>query len=103
MDKNEKIELLVKKITIQYKMDTFIEYDETQRPMLESAYNVISRNEMWEFLKTYSPPEDKGFMYDDNATIVNIMNNINNEYPYHSSVSIACVMRIMKKIAKEKM
>ena len=78
----------------------FENYSESDRPMLQSAYNVITDMGKWSFLKKYQPPQDKGFIWDDNETVVEIMNNINNEYSYHSATSLAYVMRIMQNIAK---
>lgn len=78
----------------------FDNYPESERPMLQSAYNVITTMEKWSFLKEYQPPQDKGFMWDDNETVLEIMNKINDDYSYHSGSSLAYVMRIMQAIAK---
>ena len=78
----------------------FENYSESDRPMLQSSYNVITTMEKWSFLKEYEPPLDKGFMWDDNETVIEIMTEINNDYSYHSGSSLAYVMRIMKTIAK---
>lgn len=78
----------------------FDSYPESERPMLQSAYNVITTMKKWSFLKEYQPPQDKGFMWDDNETVLEIMNKINDDYSYHSGSSLAYVMRIMQAIAK---
>lgn len=78
----------------------FDSYSESERPMLQSAYNVITTMKKWSFLKEYQPPQDKGFMWDDNETVLEIMNKINDDYSYHSGSSLAYVMRIMQAIAK---
>lgn len=75
-------------------------YPESEKPMLKSAYNVISRMELWKFLMEYNPPIDKGFMWDDNETVIQIMSNMNDDYKFHSGSSLAYVMRIMQNIAK---
>lgn len=78
----------------------FENYSESERLMLQRAYNVITTMEKWSFLKEYQPPLDKGFMWDDNKTVIEIMNKINNDYSCHSGSSLAYVMRIMQTIAK---
>ena len=52
----------------------FENYSEFDRPMLQSAYNVITNMEKWSFLKEYQPPQDKGFMWDDNETVIEMTN-----------------------------
>jgi hypothetical protein len=75
-------------------------FEFTSNPeMYTSAYNVISENNYWSFLEKYSPPADRGFMYDKNEKCQKIMNLINNSYDGHSASSIACTMRCMQYIA----
>jgi hypothetical protein len=80
----------------------FEEYNENEREMLTSAYNVITRMEMWDFLKRYKVDPNKGFMFDNNDVIGKIMSNIANDYDNHSGCSMAYTMRVMEKIASEK-
>ena len=80
----------------------FEEYSENEREMLTSAYNVITRMEMWDFLKRYKVDPNKGFMFDNNDVIGRIMLNIANDYDNHSGSSMAYTMRVMEKIASEK-
>jgi hypothetical protein len=81
----------------------FDECDENEKKMLQSAYNVISRMEMWDFLKNYTPPKDTGFMFDNNSKINDIQEQIQKAYDYnHSGWSMAFTMRKMEEIAKQK-
>lgn len=81
----------------------FNDCSERERLMYLSAYDTICELEAWEFLETYEPPEGKGFMWDNNPTVLNIMNKISNNYDNnHSGGSLACTMRKMQQIAKER-
>lgn len=81
-------------------MDIIDKYSEYDKAMLTSAYNTITNLDKWDFIKDYEPPQNCGFLFDNNNDIISIMNEINNDYPYHSGSSLACTMRIMKEIAK---
>lgn len=70
------------------------------KDMLRTAYKTIERLNKKEFLKTYVPPSNKGFMWDENTTIIDIMNNINNDYDCHSTTSLAYTMRYLQYIIK---
>lgn len=74
---------------------------EHEKEMYTSAYNVISKLEKWEFLKSYEPPYGLGFMWDNNPLIEEIMTAINNEYGGgHSGGSLVDTMRKMQQVAK---
>jgi hypothetical protein len=74
---------------------------EHEKEMYTTAYNAINKLEKWEFLKTYEPPKERGFMWDTNPLIEEIMTAINNEYGGgHSGSSLAITMRKMKQVAK---
>lgn len=73
--------------------------DKSDRMMLESAYNVVSVLEMWNFLKTFEPG-DNGFLFTKNESASEIMNKLCDDYPGHSGASLACTMRTMQFIAK---
>jgi hypothetical protein len=74
---------------------------ENERYMLTSAYNTIHNLEAWEFLKSYEPPENTGFMFDSTPQVLTIINAICDANPDHSGFSIAYTMRKMQQIAKE--
>lgn len=58
--------------------------------------------EMWEFMKSYDPPENTGVMFNSNPIVLSIMMKISENYNNnHSGSSIACTMRKMQQIAKE--
>lgn len=77
-------------------------YTDGELEMLRSAYNVISRMEMWEFLKRYEPEPDRGFMFDRNEEINKLEIEIAREYDNHTGSTMGITMRMMQKIAKQK-
>jgi len=80
---------------------SFISSDH-QRNMIENAYNAISIAEKWEFLKTFEPNPDEGFMFTKNETANKLMNYIDTVYKEgHSGGSMAWTMRVMQIIARE--
>ena len=68
--------------------------------MIRSAYNTVCTMEKKEFLKNYEPPKDRGFMWDDNNTVVQIMNKIHDENDCHSGASLAYTMRWLQYLIK---
>jgi hypothetical protein len=60
-----------------------------EKSMIIDAYKTVSRMEETEFLKNYNPPLDKGFMWDDNNTVIKIMNEIHDNNGCHSGASLA--------------
>ena len=68
--------------------------------MIRSAYKTVCAMEKTEFLQNYNPPFDKGFIWDDNNTVIQIMNKINDDYKYHSGASLAYTMRWLQHIIK---
>ena len=70
---------------------------ESTKEMLEDAYNAITRNELWDYMKTYEP--NKGFMFSEpSSEILRINNSL--KYDGHSGASYSCTMREMQFIAK---
>lgn len=65
-----------------------------------TGIKTIEDLQMWDFLKTYEPPEERGFMFDQNPLVKKLMCNINNDYPGHSGASLAWTMRELQYIAK---
>lgn len=68
--------------------------------MIRSAYNTVCTMEKKEFLKNYDPPIDRGFMWDDNNTVIQIMNKINYDNDCHSGASLAYTMRWLQYLIK---
>tara|TARA_B100000925_G_C21957159_1_gene451691 strand:+ start:1036 stop:1302 length:267 start_codon:yes stop_codon:yes gene_type:complete len=78
----------------------FSTYSEDSQQMLVSAYNVITRMEKWNYIKE-TQPGDSGYTFTKNEELINIMNEINDDYQYHSAASLGWTMRIMQQIALE--
>ena len=74
----------------------------SNKEFLDRAQKVITKLEMWEFLKNYELPSNTGFCYCTNKTILNIMSEIQKDYDGHSGASIGITMRNLHKIAKKK-
>jgi hypothetical protein len=73
------------------------------RPYFKSAHQAISRCELWNWLQTYEPEKDRGFMFARNVPELYRLNNVMMNDPVnggHSGASYACTMRNMEFIAK---
>jgi hypothetical protein len=66
-----------------------------------SAMKIIEELELWDFIKTYTPPNNKGFTLDDNITVVKLCDCINDNYSGHTRISIAYTLRTIEHIAKK--
>ena len=71
------------------------------KEILDRAQEVITKLEMWDFLKKYELPINTGFSYCTDKTILKIMNEIQKDYDGHSGASLAITMRNLHKIAKK--
>ena len=76
---------------------------DNEKYMLTSAYHTIHNLEAWDFLKSYEPPENTGFMFDSNPQVLSIIKAICKANPDHSGFSIAFTMRKMQQIARKNM
>jgi hypothetical protein len=89
------------KMTSTHNFDFIQESDE--RNMYLDAHKSITRCELWDWLKTYTPDPNKGFMY---STPPPEMQRINEAIdstpsgPNHSGASYGHTMRVMQYIAK---
>jgi hypothetical protein len=72
------------------------------REMIQSGFEAVESVEGgWEFLRTYEPPKDQGFMFSlPTGKRVEIDDAIANRYPGHSGGSYGTTMRILEYIAK---
>jgi len=72
------------------------------REMIQSGFEAVSSVEGgWEFLRTYQPPADKGFMFSPpTGKRVEIEEAISTRYPGHSGASYGSTMRVLEFIAK---
>ena len=76
--------------------------DQWSRPYLENAHWAITQCELWDWLRTYSPPDGKGFMFSTTAEMERIKNKMNEQEIAggHSGSSYGATMRAMEYIAK---
>ncbi len=79
----------------------FIE-DYTNRKFLQSAYRAITVCNLWEWMKTYNPNGNQGFMLGSPNNLETLYEEMKKDEinDYHSGVSHAFVMRTMEYIAK---
>lgn len=78
------------------------QYSEIDRPMLESAIDVIETNGYWSFMCEYTPDKDKGFMWSSEPKLDEIRDKIAIAWTGHSGASLAYTMRVIESIAKNK-
>jgi len=81
--------------------DVLSKCSDSDRPMLKSAFNVISKNNYWSFMSEYTPDEGKGFMWSSHPKLNEIRTKITNEWS-HSGASLAYTMRVIEMVAKKK-
>ena len=82
-------------------MFEFIESTHT-RDMIENGYRAVDCLELWDFLSSFEPEEEKGFMFTDREEINKIcqkMEELPNP-PGHSGASFGFTMRHLHYIAK---
>jgi hypothetical protein len=72
------------------------------REMIQSGFEAVQSVEGgWEFLKTYDPPADQGFMFSaPPPKQQEIDEEISKRYGGHSGASYGCTMRVLQSIAK---
>jgi hypothetical protein len=76
--------------------------DQNLKDFLKSTHKTISLCELWNWLRTYQPPANKGFMWGSTAEL----DRINTELwkdpinATHSGASYGFIMRQMEYIAK---
>jgi hypothetical protein len=73
-------------------------YCDFEVTMLKDMENAITQANLWEWLATYEPSAEKGFMYDRNPNLEKI--NKNMKYDKHSGLSYGWCMRKFQLIAK---
>ena len=74
-----------------------------ERQMVQTGYEAVSAVEGgWEFLKTYEPPADQGFMFSEPTGLrKQIDTEIETRYGGHSGASYGMTMRVLERIAKQ--
>lgn len=73
------------------------------KEMIQSGFEAVESVEGgWEFLRTYTPPEDQGFMFSlPTGKRKEIDEAISNRYGGHSGSSYGMTMRVLEYIAKQ--
>lgn len=79
----------------------FIE-DETIRDFLKSSHKAISLCELWDWLRIYQPPPNKGIMWSETQELdkINYQMQKDTINELHSGSSHGLIMRQMEYIAK---
>ena len=67
--------------------------------LYKNAYDAITTENLWEWMKNASPPENKGFMFWDTPELKRI--NKHMDVMGHSGFSYAMTMRTMENVAKK--
>ena len=67
---------------------------------VSTAYKTVSELELWDFFRTYSPEEGKGFMFSKHANLDLVSNKVEKDYNVgHSGGSWGWTMRQIQYIA----
>jgi hypothetical protein len=69
--------------------------------MLKNMYDAITELDLWDWLRTFTPEKDKGFMWSPAPEIGRISHHPKVDSDGHSGASFAFCMRHMEMIAKE--
>ena len=72
-------------------------YNTDFRVSLQNMYNSITKNELWDWMKTFKPDEGNGFMFTTHPNINIISDDVHSDG--HSGTTFALAMRIMQDIA----
>jgi hypothetical protein len=72
------------------------------RSMISNGYTAVSQMELWDWMKSFEPDENKGFMWSDHPNITRIIHKMESlpDAPGHSGSSFAITMRHLQFIAK---
>lgn len=73
--------------------------DAFSRTFLEDAYQAVTAAGAWEFMKTRSPPEDRGYMFWSEPPELKEIQKHMKLGDQHSGASYGMVMRSMQAIA----
>ena len=71
--------------------------DNMFKQSIQNAYNYVNSNQLWDFFKTFEPDHDKGYMFSNHPTLVQISKALDSDG--HSGASFALTMRNMQLIA----
>jgi hypothetical protein len=73
-------------------------YSAFETTMLKDAYEAITVCDLWDWMRTYSPEEGKGFMFTSHPNLDRIEKEM--KFGGHSGASWGWTMRTMEAIAK---
>ena len=73
-------------------------YSRYETPMLEDAYRAITTCDLWDWMRTTTPEDGRGFMFGNHPNQERL--NEAMTYPGHSGASYGWTMRAMEDIAK---
>jgi len=74
------------------------QYTPTECRMLEDAYDAVTECNLWEWLKTYSPHANEGFLLSTHPNLNAI--SLAMQYDTHSGASFAWTLRTLQSIAR---
>ena len=66
--------------------------------MLRDAYDTITKLELWDWMRTFTPHPNEGFLLTNHPNLTEITRTLT--YTGHSGASWATTMRTMESIAK---
>jgi hypothetical protein len=70
------------------------------RSLIEPAYNIIQKMELWDYLTNFKVDPETGFMFCTDETIKKIISSINEDNPSHSGFSLGFTMRKLEQLTK---
>jgi hypothetical protein len=73
-------------------------FNKLDAEMLRDADETITRLNLWDWLKSYTPDQEKGFVLSKDWNLSSIIDNM--KYTGHSGSSFSWTMRQMEYIAK---
>ena len=83
-------------------LDPSFDFMKLYKHEAEAAYQTVQRTEMWNYLYNYQTDEMRGYMFSEDPKIIDLMNQIQNDYGgLHSGGSMALTMRFMELIATQ--
>lgn len=79
--------------------------DEHTRSLVINGYNAVNQLELWSWMMSFQPEDNKGFMWSKHPNISMIMQKMESlpDAPGHSGSSFGLTMRHLEYIAKHGM
>ena len=74
-------------------------YSNFEVDMLQDGYDTIQRLGLWEWLATFEPHPNEGFMFTNDTNVEMIGNAM--KYREHSGTSFGWTMRVLRDIARQ--